>query len=308
MSNDSWWSKLSPRSLISRLDTETTEKGGHLINYREYTNKQLVTIPLVALGMALLVLVVATVMTGTPVSLGTDFTGGTELTVETTDSQSQIEETFDAETDSITPIASSNNKYVITFKSQDITDISDQANQAGYTTTSIQTVSASFGQESQRLAFIGLAAAFAGMSILIFLVFRTTVPSLAVVLSAFSDIVIPLSLMAIIGIDLTLGTVAGLLMLIGYSVDSDILLTNSVLRRSGDFYESTYRAMRTGITMTTTSIAAMTVMAVSATVLGIDLLAAIGTILVFGLLADLMNTYLLNVALLRWYKFKGVKQ
>ncbi|MDR9412538.1 MAG: protein translocase subunit SecF, partial [Haloferacaceae archaeon] len=32
----------------------------------------------------------------------------------------------------------------------------------------------------------------------------------------------------------------------------------------------------------------------------------IGVVLVIGLSADLMNTYLLNVAMLRWYKFTGV--
>jgi preprotein translocase subunit SecF len=33
---------------------------------------------------------------------------------------------------------------------------------------------------------------------------------------------------------------------------------------------------------------------------------AIGIVLVVGLLADLMNTYLLNVSLLRWYVNRGV--
>lgn len=65
-------------------------------------------------------------------------------------------------------------------------------------------------------------------------------------------------------------------MLIGYSVDSDILLNNHVLRRSGDFYESTARAMRTGVTMTLTSIAAMIVMTITATLFGIQLLAPSG--------------------------------
>jgi preprotein translocase subunit SecF len=144
------------------------------------------------------------------------------------------------------------------------------------------------------------------MSVLAFALFRTFVPSIAIVISAFSDIMIPLALMNVFGIELTLGTVAALLMLIGYSVDSDILLNNHILRRSGEFYDSTHRAMRTGVTMTLTSIAAMAVMAVTATLFGIDLLSNIGLILVFGLTADLMNTYMLNLSLLRWYKFEGV--
>lgn len=308
MTDKSWWQQYTPREIARRLDAETTAEGGHIINYRGFSNRELITIPLAVFSLAVIVLVVSTALTGTPVSLGTDFTGGTELTVETTDTPTEIQSSFEGDIESVTPIATSDNKYVVTFQSRDIQSISEQANTAGYTTTSVQTISASFGAQTQELAVMGLIVAFTGMSGLIFLVFRTMVPSLAVVFSALSDITIPLSLMAIFGIDLTLGTVAGLLMLIGYSVDSDILLTNSVLRRQGGYYESTYRAMRTGVTMTLTSIVAMSVMALSATLIGIDLLAAIGTILVFGLVADLMNTYLLNVALLRWYKFKGVSQ
>jgi preprotein translocase subunit SecF len=126
------------------------------------------------------------------------------------------------------------------------------------------------------------------------------------VASAFSDIVIPLALMNLFGIELSLGTVAALLMLIGYSVDSDLLLNNHVLRRRGGFYESTYRAMRTGVTMTLTSIAAMTVMTIVSFLFGIPLLPEVGIVLVFGLTADLMNTYMLNVTLLRYYKYEAI--
>jgi preprotein translocase subunit SecF len=117
---------------------------------------------------------------------------------------------------------------------------------------------------------------------------------------------VPVALMNIFGIKLSLGTVAALLMLIGYSVDSDILLNNHVLRRSGSFWESVERAMNTGVTMTVTSIAAMAVMTVVSWVFGIQLMTDIGIVLVMGLTTDLMNTYMMNVSLLRWYKFEGV--
>jgi len=64
--------------------------------------------------------------------------------------------------------------------------------------------------------------------------------------------------------------------------------------------------MRTGVTTTLTSLAAMIVMTITATLLQIPLLPDIGIILVFGLAADLMNTYMLNLSLLRWYKYEGV--
>lgn len=276
------------------------------VDYTRYTNRQLLAVPLTVLGLSIAVLAVYFLIHGTPVSLGIAFTGGTELQIQTTDSTGEIEQSFDEEITSIQPIRSSENTYIITFQSSNTAAIESQAKGAGYDVQSIQGRAASFGQDSQTQALMGLGVAFAGMSILVFLLFRTFVPSIAVVASAFSDIVIPLALMNVFGIELSLGTVAALLMLIGYSVDSDLLLNNHVLRRRGDFYESTYRAMRTGVTMTVTSIAAMAVMTVVASLFGIPLLPAIGLVLVFGLTADLMNTYMLNVSLLRYYKYEGV--
>ena len=279
------------------------------VDYEQYTNRQLIVVPLVVLVIALAVIGAFFAVTGSPVRPGLAFTGGTELQLTTTDSAAAIESTFQSEgfdVESVQPIRTQSDGYIVTFQSTNTGSIQQAAEGAGYDVDSIQGRSASFGAQSQSQAVLGVGIAFAGMAALVFALFRTFVPSVAVVASAFSDIVIPVALMNLFGIELTLGTVAALLMLIGYSVDSDILLNNSVLRRSGDFYESTHRAMRTGVTMTLTSIAAMAVMAAVASFFGIGLLASIGVILVFGLTADLMNTYLLNVSLLRWYKYEGV--
>ena len=106
----------------------------------------------------------------------------------------------------------------------------DQAEAAGYEIESVGERSASFAADTQQQAIVGLLVAFAGMAVLVFLMFRTFVPS----------------------------------------------------------------------------IAAMVVMTVVATGLGIPLLPDIGIVLVFGLSADLMNTYLLNVSLLRYYKYEAI--
>ncbi|UPV75266.1 protein translocase subunit SecF [Halorussus limi] len=283
------------------------------VDYTQYTNRQLAAIPLAILAVALLVIVGWYVFTGAPVRLGMEFTGGTELRVQTSTPPSEISSAFATEA-SVTPVRTADNTYIVTFP-PGAEDIADQARNnlqpvQGQSTAdmvkSVQGTSASFGESTQRLALMGVGLAFVGMSILVFLMFRSFVPSIAVVISAFSDIVIPLALMNLLGIPLSLGTVAALLMLIGYSVDSDILLNNHILRRSGDFYESTHRAMRTGVTMTVTSLSAMAVMALVAWIFGIDLLRDIGIVLVLGLATDLMNTYMLNLSLLRWYKYEGV--
>ncbi|MES3516476.1 MAG: protein translocase subunit SecF [Natronomonas sp.] len=276
------------------------------VDYGDYTNRQLVVVPLGLLAVALTILAVATVLTGSPVALGIEFTGGTEMQIVADASSEEIEAAFDEEVASITPVSGQENTFQLTFGTDDADPLIDQAEAAGYEIESVGERSASFAADSQRQAIGGLAVAFAGMSVLVFLMFRTFVPSIAVVASAFSDIMIPMALMRLFDIPLTLGTVAALLMLIGYSVDSDLLLNNHILRRHGDFYTSTFRAMRTGVTMTVTSISAMVVMTIVSSLLGIPLLPEVGIVLVFGLTADLMNTYLLNVSLLRYYKYEGI--
>ena len=268
-------------SFMGRLDVER-------VPYEDYTNRQLVALPLAVLVVALLVIALVFALTGSPVSLGLEFTGGTEIRFTADASGGAIETAFEE---------AGGTDALVT-----------RAEDAGYGIEGVQDKSATFGEQSQTQALFGVVIAFAGMSVLVGLIFRTLVPSVAVVASAFSDLVIPIALMNVLNIDLSLGAVAALLMIIGYSVDSDILLNNHVLRRHGSFYESAYRAMRTGVSMTLTSIAAMTTMFLVSWYLGIPLLPDIALILVFGLAADLMNTYLMNMSLLRWYKFEGVSR
>jgi preprotein translocase subunit SecF len=279
------------------------------VDYTKYSNRQLVAIPLVVLALALCVLTAWYVMTGSPVALGIDFTEGSEITVESGLSQSELRGAFDEPVVSVQGVQGQTNQFIVTFESSNIDAIRESAGANGeIELLRSGSTSPIFSEDNQLFAIYGVLIAFGGMSLIAFALFRTFIPSIAIVISAFSDIVIPVAIMNLVGIKLSLGTVAALLMLIGYSVDSDILLNNHILRRSGDFYESTYRAMRTGVTMTLTSIAAMTVMTISATLFGIDLMASIGLVLVLGLSADLMNTYMLNVTLLRWYKFEGVNR
>ncbi|MCG1004087.1 MULTISPECIES: protein translocase subunit SecF [Halobacterium] len=278
------------------------------VDLSQYSMRQLVAPPLAVLVVALAVIGAWFVLTGSPVTPGIEFTGGTELVVDADVPQSQVTAAFEQQHESIRSIGTDGSRYLVTFQSESQQALVQQATDAGFEVVQSQSTSATFGGSTQRLALLGVGIAFAGMSVVVFLLFRTFVPSIAVVLSAFSDIVVPIALMNVLDIKLSLGTVAALLMLIGYSVDSDILLNNHVLRRSGDFWESVHRAMRTGVTMTVTSIATMIVMTVVSYIFGIQLLTAIGLVLVFGLTTDLMNTYMLNVTLLRWYKFEGVSR
>jgi len=111
--------------------------------------------------------------------------------------------------------------------------------------------------------------------------------------------------MNLVGITLTLGTTAALLMLIGYSVDSDILLTNRVLKRQGKLQEKLAGAFHTGIVMTSTTFAAITALFIVSWIGSIQILMEISAVLLIGLLFDVINTWLTNAAILKWYVQKG---
>ncbi|GBF36413.1 MAG TPA: protein translocase subunit SecF [Methanothermococcus okinawensis] len=160
---------------------------------------------------------------------------------------------------------------------------------------------------SKRFWSDGLKAitfAFLFMAVVVYLVFRSLIPSLAVVLAAVSDIVMALGLMSIFSVPISTATIAALLMLIGYSVDTDILLTTRVLKRKvGNIEERIREAMKTGITMSLTTIVAMLVLYVVVTYIvpAAILLRNIALVILFGLTADLLTTWLTNVGILKYY-------
>jgi preprotein translocase subunit SecF len=152
---------------------------------------------------------------------------------------------------------------------------------------------------------MALFFSFIGMGIVVTLVFRNIIPALAVMISSFADIVMAAAVMNILGIQLSLGTTAALLMLIAYSVDSDILLANRVLQRKGRFDEKVKGAFRTGFVMTTTTIGAIFAMWVVSTFAQITIISEMSAVLLIGLLFDLLNTWVTNAGILKWHAEGG---
>lgn len=268
----------------------------------KYSPKQMIAIPMILLLLALAVLGYTMATTGMPVKPGMDFSGGTAVTLFAADSAQEIGDVF-----SEFPLLSigeglSNGKY-LKFGPMDDESLQSLATLIGekYPEAKIDQIGATFGETLQQQAFIAVLFSFIGMTIVVFLAFRTIIPAGAVVLSAFADIAMTGAVMNIIGIDLSLPTTAALLMLIGYSVDSDILLTMRVLKRKGKLEEKLAGAFRTGIIMTTTTLAAIIAMWVVAFVGQISVIWEIATVLIIGLVIDMMNTWLTNAGIIKWY-------
>lgn len=275
-----------------------------LINYNieKYTPQQLVVIPLALLVISIILLSLNMVTTGMPVKPGIDFSGGTAVTLDTADTADQLRATFAAYP--LTDVSEGvNNGKFLKFGAMDdakfrsLTDLISQK----YPDAKIDQIGETFGKTLQEQAVIAIIFSFIGMAIVIYLSFRTFVPATAVVVSAFADMVMTAATMNIIGIPLTLGTTAALLMLIGYSVDSDILLTNRVLKRQGKLVDKLKGAFDTGIIMTSTTFAAVTAMLIVSWIGSVQILIEISAVLLIGLVFDVLNTWLTNAALLKWY-------
>jgi preprotein translocase subunit SecF len=158
----------------------------------------------------------------------------------------------------------------------------------------------------EKLRNDGFKAAVVGyilMAVVILLAFRDIVPSIAVLLSATCDGVITLGLMSIFGIVLEPASLVALIMLVGYSVDTDILLTTRMLkRRKGELDEAVDGAIKTGLTMTgTTFVVMVVVLLVSSFFTHLSALTSIASVLLLGLLADVTSTWFMNAGILKWY-------
>jgi len=167
--------------------------------------------------------------------------------------------------------------------------------------SSLEFTSSIFSENFYKQLLIAILIAFVFMAIVVFVIFRNIVPSAAVIISAFADILMTLVLVNILGLKMSLGGIIAFLMLIGYSVDTDILLTTRILKRSeGSVNERIYGAFKTGITMTLTSLLAFTVALLVVKSFS-AVLTQIFTILVIGLGFDILNTWITNVSILKWY-------
>jgi preprotein translocase subunit SecF len=275
-------------------------------NIEKYTPKQLVIIPLALLAVSLVLLALNLVATGMPVTPGIDFSGGTAVTIITTDTREQLQSTF-AGYPLVDISDGVNNGYFLKFGAMDDAEFRSLTAliYQKFPDAKVDQIGETFGKTLQSQAVLALIFSFIGMAIVIFLAFRTFVPAVAVVLSAFADMVMTAATMNIVGIPLSLGTLAALLMLIGYSVDSDILLTNRVLKRQGKLNDKLTGAFRTGIIMTSTTLAAAAAMFIVAWFGSVLILMEISAVLLIGLVFDVMNTWLTNVGILKWYVLKG---
>ncbi len=128
---------------------------------------------------------------------------------------------------------------------------------------------------------------------------RTSVPSFAIILCAISDIFFSLAIFNLSGMKLNIAGVAAFLMLVGYSIDTDILMSVRVLkRREGAVFDRMIGAMKTGLMM---SFSALIAVLSAYFFTSSDVIKEIMFILAVGLVGDIVFTWIQNAGILRWH-------
>lgn len=265
-------------------------------------HKILIAIPII---LALLSLVLIGV---NGLEQGVDLKGGSQAELQLLDSVSstELQDTLDAKlhTNNIKVTNNGNNKVTVELENNVNSSTFTSAIQGKAKVISYNEIGPVLSEEAMGQIYIAMIFAFLFMAVTVFIVFREPVPSVAIILAALCDILIALGGMSIFKIPLTIASVGALLMLIGYSVDTDILLTTRLLkRREGTVESRAKNAMYTGLTMSFAAIAAMGILYIVTKLIMPEAttLSNISAVLVIGLIGDVLSTWLMNLGILKTY-------
>jgi len=272
--------------------------------FRIYENywKLWMVIPIIMLVLSLAVLLNNVATTGFILQRDVELSGGKMITLEVTDAidLGKIQEQMPGAVIHLTQGATSSLLIQIPYDADEnaaIEKISHIATIVGQPT--VRSVGPVLGDLFWKQTQIALMTAFLLMAIFVFILFRNPVASSMVILAATTDILATMAILSILGVNLSLAVLGALLMIIGYSVDTNILLTSTLLKsRKEEIPVRLASGVKTAITMLMTIMAALLAIFF---VSGAFVLEQIALVLIIGTLMDMPTTWLGNVGWLRWW-------
>jgi len=276
--------------------------------YKHY--KRLMIIPIILLIASFVIIGLKVKETGFFIERGISLKGGITLTTELIADQNSvtdfIQDNFENREVVVKSFSSKGEQagLIIEMDIEDKKDIDnlisllkDKYGEIG--NVSIRQTSSSLGTSFFNQALKAILIAFGLMAITVIIYFRKLTPSVAVIFAALADIVGTIAVIDLLDIKLSTASMAAFLMLIGYSVDTDILLTTKMLKRTEDsLNDRLTSATKTGLLMTITTLSVVTA---GMFLTKSDVLFQIFLILLIGLIFDIINTWLTNVGIMLWY-------
>ena len=275
----------------------------------EHRYKQLLIIPILLLLFSLFVLGNHYLKTGEFISTGVSLKGGTTISIaqsfDVKELESFLTEKYPNSDLGVRSLSRAGTDVGIIVEASDVVagdllkSIEEKTGTLDKSLYTIDTTGSSLGKSFFKQAMISLLLAFLAISLVVYLYFRSFLPSFYAVFCVAADMLFAMAIFVLFGLKLTTGSIAAFLMLIGYSIDTDILLTTRVLKRKeGTVSERMASTIMTGLTMTITAVVAVTV---GYFFTESEMLKQITFILAWGLPADIIYTWLFNAGLLRMY-------
>ena len=268
---------------------------------------KLILVPIIIFILSLIVLFSNFLKTGDFILRDIDLKGGTLINIQTTSSldtsgiEKQLITKYGSAFVSNIQSATGNGIEIQVEKNVDVNDVIAELKNSGVVVTSF--TSESIGSFLGNLFFEQvvsvLAIGFLLMSFVIFLIYRNPVTSFSIVFASLAHILTTLAITSLLGIKISFAGFAALLMLIAYTVDTNIVLTNKVLKSSPDSFRTQYKkALSTGLTLIATITLTMLVVLLFSPS---KLLVNVSQILVIGFLFDLPYTWIFNSSMLEWW-------
>lgn len=281
------------------------------IDFIKQYQYKLVIIPIILLLFSLSVLAIQYSQTGEFVKKGITLAGGISLTVETTDTtfvlqdiEESLEEQFSGFDMLVREIMLRGQRIGFTIETtfeetDELRDFAISYFGVSQSDISIEVTGSSLGEQFFRQMQQAIFIALIFMAIVIYFAFRSMVPSVAIIFSVIVNLITVLAIFNLSGMYLSTAGVAAFLMIIGYSVDTNVLLSSKMLKE----HETTasqriVTAAQTGLFMTATTLITLIAAFI---ITNSAIIGQIMFILIIGLMSDIINTWLFNSAILRWW-------
>ena len=274
---------------------------------KQFKIKYLMWIPILLLVASFGVLIHNKITYGEFILKDIDLKGGTLITIETKEPvdtanvEKVLEEKYGSAIVSGLKSLTGYGATVQVSSEVDVKDVIKTLKDLGIKITgySVETIGPALGEAFWNQVVEVLVGGFIFMGIMVFLIYRSPVPSFAIVITSISNIITTIALTNLIGMKMSFPGFAALLMVLSYTVDTNIVLTTKSLRSGKKNFMKTYKqAFNTALKIILAVIVSMSVMFLIPTS---RIITDIATILVVGLTNDVVYTWILNASILEMY-------
>ncbi len=267
--------------------------------------KKLMLIPVLLFLFSAWLLVDNKIKTGEFVPKGIDLKGGIEITVYTNSSTAEQEEVFKKLGATVRKIKSlrTGELLAVVIEAEPELDVNYLKQLVNETypnaRADFRIVGPAIGKNFMKSAQKAILLGFLAMGAILALTFRNPIVAVTIILDGLLNVFEALAFMTKLGIKLAPHTIAALLMLMGWSVDGEVLFDTTIFREEeGDPRKRALKAMRTDMVMSACIFATLLALYF---VSSAQMVKEIAMVLILGTVADIVNTWFQSLGMSLWY-------